>query len=209
MDVQTNLVEVLRDETMTEFLPALIRLVAEGDPVPLSRLAAEADLPEDQVAAWLRAQPGTDWDEHGRLVGFGLTQRATRHRFVVDARELFTFCAADTLLFPPILGKPASVVSTCQATGETILVEVTPEAVTSVEPATAVVSHVQLRAGCGDIRAAMCDHGFFFRTADAADQWRQDHPEGIVLSVEEFFTHGLAAARDLGWGTAPADPEPR
>lgn len=190
----------LRDEEMTAFFPPLIRLVAEGEAVPLSRLAAAADVSADQLAAWLHAQLGTDWDEQGRLLGFGLTQRDTRHRFVVDDRELFTFCAADTLLFPPILDRPASVASTCPATGKRIELEVTPTAVTAVEPTTAVVSHVQLRAGCGDIRAETCDHGYFFATADAAAQWRQKHPEGHVPPVKEFFDQGLAATRDLGWG---------
>jgi alkylmercury lyase len=200
MDVQTNLVKFLRDEEMTAFFPPLIRLVAEGEPVSLARLAAAAEVSEDELAAWLHSQPGTDWDEQGRLLGFGLTQRETRHRFVVDGRELFTFCAADTLLFPPILDRPASVTSTCPATGQAIRVEVSPTAATVVEPATAVVSHVQLRAGCGDIRAQTCDHGYFFATDEAAAQWRHDHPEGHVLPVKEFFDQGLAATRALRWG---------
>lgn len=75
MGVQANLVEFLRDEDMTEFLPALIRLVADGEPVPLPRLAAAADVAEEWLAAWLRGQPETDWDEQDRLLGFGLTQR--------------------------------------------------------------------------------------------------------------------------------------
>lgn len=200
MNVQANLVEFLRDEDMTEFFPALIRLVADGEPVPLPRLAAAADVAEEWLAAWLRGQPGTDWDEQDRLLGFGLTQRETRHRFVVDGRELFTFCAADTLVFPPILGRSASVTSRCPTTGQAVRVEVTPTAVTAVEPATAVVSHVQLRAGCGDIRAETCDHGYFFATDAAAEQWRQRHPQGHVLPIKDFFDQGLAATRDLGWG---------
>lgn len=199
MNVQTSLVKVLRDEEMTAFFPILIRLVAQGEPVPLARLAAAAEVSEDELAAWLHGQPGTDWDEQGRLLGFGLTQRETRHRFVVDGRELFTFCAADTLLFPPILDRPASVTSTCPATGQAVRAEVTPTAVTAVEPATAAVSHVQLRAGCGDIRAEACDHGFFFATADDAAQWRRNHPEGHVMPVNEFFDQGRAVVRDLGW----------
>lgn len=51
----------LRDEEMTAFFPPLIRLVAEGEAVPLSRLAAAADVSADQLAAWLHAQLGTDW----------------------------------------------------------------------------------------------------------------------------------------------------
>lgn len=198
MDVHADLVEFLRDEEVNAFFPTLLRLVAGGEPVPLSRLAAAAGVAEDRVAGWLHAQPGTDWDQEGRLLGFGLTQRRTPHRFVVGGRELFTFCAADTLLFPPILGLPARVESTCPATGVPIRLDIRPEAVDSVDPITTVVSHLGLCAGL-DVRATTCDHGHFFATDAAAGNWRVEHPDGEVLAVDEFFKLGLAADRELGW----------
>src|ERR1700740_1796075 len=118
------------------FTAPMIRLVAEGQPVELERLAAERGVTVDEIESWLRAQPGTDWDDSGQLLGFGLTQRPTRHRYIIDGRVLFTFCAADTLLFTPLLGRPASVESSCPTTGQTISVELTPQAVTSVDPTT-------------------------------------------------------------------------
>ena len=133
----------------------MIRLVAEGRPVALERIAAEADMSVEEIDSWLRAQPGTDWDDRGRLLGFGLTQRPTRHRYILDGRVLFTFCAADTLMFTPILGRPAAVESSCPTTGQTIRVELTPETATSVDPTTAVVSQVNLACGASDIRGSL------------------------------------------------------
>lgn len=199
MDVRTDIVEFLRGEEMAEFLPALLRLVAEGEPVPLSRLATSAGVEESRIAAWLRAQPGTDWADDGRLLGFGLTQRPTQHRFVVDGRELFTFCAADTLLFPPIVGRPAHIESTCPATGTPIRLDVAPDAVESVEPITAVVSQVDYCVGRGDIRATTCDHGHFFADHDASEKWCVEHPGGQVLPVSEVFAQGLWVHRQMGW----------
>jgi alkylmercury lyase len=199
MDVDTELVDFLRGEEMTAFFPALLRLVAEGEPVVLSRLATAAEVPESRIAAWLHAQPGTDWTDDGRLLGFGLTQRPTQHRFVVDGRELFTFCAADTLLFPPILGRAAHIESTCPATGTPIRFDVSPDSVDSVDPGTAVVSQVDLCVGRGDIRATTCDHGQFFADYAATEKWRADHPGGEVLPVAEFFAQGLSTNRQLGW----------
>ncbi|MQA85571.1 MAG: organomercurial lyase MerB [Streptosporangiales bacterium] len=200
--LQTSLTEFIRRQEIPTFFAPLLRLVAEGEPVPLDRLAAEADLPVDRVESWLRAQRGTDWDERGRLVGFGLTQRPTAHRFVVDDRTLYAFCAADTLIFPPIMGKAATVESTCPATGQRIRLRVTPEAATSVEPTTAVVSQVCLCEDITDIRATVCDHGHFYASAGAAAEWRRDHPDGELRPVREFFTLGLAASRELGWVAA-------
>ena len=84
---------------MPRFTVPMIRLVAQGRPVALDRIAAASGVPVEEVESWLRAQPGTDWDDEGRLLGFGLTQRPTPHRYIVDGRVLYTFCAGDTLIF--------------------------------------------------------------------------------------------------------------
>lgn len=184
------------------FTAPMVRLVAEGRPVALERLAAVSGVPVEEIESWLRAQQGTDWDDDGHLLGFGLTQRPTQHRYIVDGRLLFTFCAADALLFTPILGRPARVESTCPATGQPIRVELTAEAVTSVDPPTTVVSHVSLCCGAGDIRGSYCDHGHFFASENAARDWRDAHPEGDVRPVRELFAVALDACRGLGWTPA-------
>jgi alkylmercury lyase len=197
-------------KTMATFIPRhvarftapMIRLVAEGTPVALERLAAVSGGPVEEIASWLRAQPGTDWGEGGALLGFGLTQRPTRHRYIVDGRVLFTFCAADTLIFTPILGRPARVESSCPATGQPIRVELTPEAVTSVDPPTTVVSQVNLLCGARDVRGSCCDHGHFFAAENAAHGWRLAHPDGDIHPVREFFAIALAVCRELGWTEA-------
>lgn len=180
----------------------MIRLVAKGRPVGLERLAAASGVPVEAIESWLRAQPGTDWDDGGRLLGFGLTQRPTRHRYTVDGRVLFTFCAADTLIFTPILGRPASVESSCPTTGQPIRLELTPDAVTSVDPATTVVSQVNLACDASDIRGSACDHGHFFASENAAQEWRRAHPDGEVRAVHDFFAIAVDVCRELGWTQA-------
>lgn len=75
----------------------------------------------------------------------------------------------------------------------------TPDAVTSVDPPTSVVTQVTLRVGVEDIRGSTCDHGHYFATDAAAARWREEHPGGAVLPVDEFFARGLTVCRDLGW----------
>jgi alkylmercury lyase len=60
--------------------------VVEHQPVTLDRLAAASSWPVRDVESALRRHPGMDWDELGRLVGFGLTLRPTPHRFTFDGR---------------------------------------------------------------------------------------------------------------------------
>lgn len=198
MDLRTGLVTFLRRDGMPDFVAPLIRLVAKGRPVEPAEFADQFGLPVERLVSWLRAQPGTDWDEQGRLVGFGLTQRRTAHRFTVADRQLFTFCAADALLFTPILGSPARVESTCPTTGQPIRIALAPDRVLDVDPAPAVVSQVAL-CPTTDIRASICDHGHFFASPDAAAPWRRAHPDGQILPVRESFDIALSIDREMGW----------
>jgi alkylmercury lyase len=190
-----------------EAFPHLVRLLARGTPVGINELAALAHRPEDEVDRLLRSQPGTDWDEEGRLVGFGLTLRPTQHRYTVSGPTLYTWCATDTLLFTVIIGKPAVAESTCPATGQAIRLELRPDAVVSVEPHDAVVTQRHRGELVADLRAEVCDQGHFFASPAAATAWATEHPEGQVLPVAEAFEHCRQACRELGW-LAP-EPTPR
>jgi alkylmercury lyase len=61
--------------------------------------------------------PDLETDEQGRIVGSGLTLRPTPHRFALDGRQLYTWCALDTLIFPVVLGQGATVESPCHGAG--------------------------------------------------------------------------------------------
>jgi alkylmercury lyase len=176
----------------SELMPHAIRLLAAGAPVQLEQIATAAGVRVDEVEALLRGQPGTDWDEQGRLLGFGLTQRPTAHRLIVSGRDLYTWCAMDTLLFPLILEERAIAQSRCPATGRQIRVEVAPEAVLSVDPEQTVVSEVGARE-VTDVRGEVCDHGHFFASAQAASQWAGDHANGRVLAVRDAFEQARSA----------------
>lgn len=188
-------------ETFNRLIPEAYRLVAEGRPVPLHRLAAAVSLPEEDVEAALRRQPGTDWDERGRLAGFGLTLRPTPHRFTFDGRTVFAWCASDVLMFPVVLGRSGTVESPCPATGRLIRGQVTPERVEWVDPSGAVVSLVRPDR-LKDIRGEVCALGSFFASEDAATEWLAANPNGMVHSVEhDFQLHQEIMAR-LGWARA-------
>ena len=175
------------------FQETILRLLADGAPVPLATIAAATGQAVSEVERALQAG-GAEMDEEGRLVGLGLTIRETPHRFAVGGRSLFTWCALDTLIYPAVLGR-AHVESPCRATGVPIRVEVTAAGVERVEPPEAVVSIVRPRTG-EPIRASFCDYVHFFSSADAAASWLSRHTGAIVLPVVEAFELGskLAAA---------------
>jgi alkylmercury lyase len=98
--------------------PQAIRLLADGEPVALERLAAAAGWPVEDVEVALAAKPSAERDDQGRRVGLALTLRPTPHRFTVDGRRLFAWCSSDTLMLPVVIGRPAVVESTCPQTGQ-------------------------------------------------------------------------------------------
>lgn len=83
--------------------------------------------------------------------------------------------------------------------GTPIRIAVEPDAVVSVRPEPTVVTQSALGPEVSDIRAETCDHGFFYASGEAAEQWRRAHPGGEVRSVRDFFAMGLAAGRELAW----------
>jgi alkylmercury lyase len=190
-----------------ELLPHVVRLLARGQPVAPGQVAEAAGLSVAQVEGFLQAQSGTDWEDDGRVAGFGLTLRPTPHRFVVDGQVLYTWCATDTLVFPAILGRGAMVESTCPATARSIRLDVMPEAVVFVEPPTTVVSRVHPAEAVDDIRGLVCCHGHFFSSPQSASDWAAGHPEGQVLSVSEAFAHARAACEGLGWAQSASGAE--
>lgn len=87
-DVNRSLTTVKQVEGF-ELFPALVNLLAEGQPVAIDRLAAAASWSVQDVEAGLHQHPSVEWDEEGRLVGFGMTLRPTPHRFTFDGSIVF------------------------------------------------------------------------------------------------------------------------
>ncbi len=190
------------DATVAWLQPVVLRLVAGGEPVTLERVAQATGRPVQEVRLALAGLPDTELDDAGAIVGWGITQRETPHRFNVAGRHLFTWCALDTLMFPALLGQPATVSSPCHATGRPVQlqVEVDPHRVSHVSPPGAVVSIVTPGRAVS-IRGAFCDQVHFFISAAAAGPWLAEHPAATVLPVADAFALGRPLAAQLAAGT--------
>lgn len=173
----------------------LIKLLAQGDPVETADLAAATGRATEEIRTALEAMADTDYDGSGRIVGQGLTQRPTRHRFEVDGEQLYTWCALDTLIFPTILGTSARIESAYQA-GTPVRLRVDKSGVTSVEPVTAVVSLINPE-DISSVRSSFCNQVHFFASPEEAAPWLENHPDGIVIPVEEAYRLGSAMAEKL------------
>lgn len=170
----------------------LLRLLAEGRPVSVDRLAAESSKTPEHVTRWLSRYPAAELDSAGQVIGAGITLTPTPHRFLVGRRELYTWCAWDTLIFPMILKRRARVKSVSPATGADIRLIVNHDEVEEVKPENAVVSMVVPEGmnACSNTRSAFCDHSHFFRSPEEARPWKSEHPSGRVLSVTGAYALG-------------------
>jgi len=176
-------------EVLGDLYRPLLMLLAAGEPVAMEALADTTGRSLQEVRRSFASLPDTELDAQGRIVGYGLTLRPTPHHFTVDARLLYTWCALDTLVFPAVLGRPATVSSPCRATGAPVRIEVDPERVTSVEPAAAVVSLVTPDRP-ESARSTFCHQVHFFVSAQAAGSWLEENTGASI--------HPVAEAHQLG-----------
>jgi alkylmercury lyase len=174
----------------------LILLLAEGQPITPERIATVMERSPEEIAATLRQLPSIELDEHGNVVGAGLTLRPTPHRFITNDRTLFTWCALDALMFPGLLKQTVQVESPCVTTGIPVRVKVTPDGAEQIEPPDAVVSLVAPEAS-KDIRRSFCDYVNFFSSNEAASQWLREHPSATTLPVREAYELGRRLAESI------------
>ena len=114
------------------------------------------------------------------------------------AREvLHKMCALDSLFLPVMLQQTALVSSPCPTTGETIRLTITPEGVTSYQPASTVISIVipqPTKNGLEtveEIWMTFCHHIHFFSSPQAAQEWfAAREQEIVILTIEEAFELG-------------------
>jgi alkylmercury lyase len=164
----------------------LLKLLALGDPVGAADLAAATGRPVEDVRAALEAMTDAEYDGSGRIVGMGLTQRPTRHRFEVDGEQLYTWCALDTLIFPTLLGASARIESAYDSASTPVRLRADSSGVTGVEPATAVVSLIN-PDDISSVRTSFCNQVHFFASPEEAEPWLENHPEGTVIPVAEAY----------------------
>ncbi len=171
----------------------LYRRLAEGVPVALPALATELALPRDDVARRLAAWPGVYYDAERRVIGYwGLTIKPTTHRLRVDGRDLYAWCAWDTLFLPALLGRTVEVSSVCRGSGDSVRLSVAPGGVDSAEPEGITVSFLVPDAAAvrADVMAGFCQYVHFFSSPDAARPWFAGHPAAFLLSLGEAYEVG-------------------
>jgi alkylmercury lyase len=166
----------------------LYRLLAGGQPVSRERLAETLHIPIEAINTILDQWWGIYYDEHSNIIGYwGLALPKMPHRFDLDGRTIYTWCAWDTLFIPQILQKTARIQSTCPVTREKIRLIVAPYGVKQIQPASAVMSFVtpEFAKIRENVVANFCHYVYFFSSTQAASAWTSENPGTFILSIEE------------------------
>ncbi len=189
------------DEMAQRLARELYAQLALGEPIQLQGLATAVGLSDEAVQALLKDEQLRGWvfyDDENRVIGFrGLAIREMPHRFVVDGRTLYTWCALDSLFIPAILGKPAHVESRDPHTGTAIELTVTPDGVERAEPSETVMSMALgdpevVKTNPTKVMASFCHHIFFLESLEAGVEWTAQHGNDTVLvTLEEAFALGM------------------
>lgn len=171
------------------FSRQILQLLAEGEPVTPERLAEVSGQPVEFIRTTFAAVQncGCEFNEGGALIGDALTLTPTRHRFRVKNRDLYAWCALDTLFLPALINETAEITSTCPQTGASIQLTVSPEGVETASPPETALSIV-IASGCtSGINGTFCGQTHFFASKDAARAWVGERTDFAVLSVNEGF----------------------
>ena len=170
----------------------LYRLLAKGEPVAPERLARAAGASAVEVRRLLHDQPGVYLDDDGAVIGFwGMTISPTPHRVGLEDGSVFAWCALDALFLPKLIGAPARVESRCPVTGEAITLEVAPDGIGDLSPATAVISFLHLDRPFGyDTIESFCHFVHFFVSPEAAREWTTAHPGTFAIGIADAFEIG-------------------
>lgn len=192
----------------------LVRLLVDGEPVETQRVADALGRPTAEAAEALERLPWVYRDKDGRVVGaWGMSVAnlaQSPHRLRVDDREVYAWCAQDTLFLPLVLGEPAAVESRCPTTGDRISLKVHPEGLGDLSPASATLSFLRIGEGAAarDAITSFCHFIHFFASEDAAQEWIAEHQGTFVLPLDEAFELArFWAQRAFGVGEEPAADE--
>lgn len=171
------------------FLRHLLPLVAEGTPLSPDAIATAIGLEPEIVRAQLEALRvyGCEFNPQGELVGAILTQTPTPHRVRVAGRDLYAWCALDTLFLPALLEQVLEVQSVCPVTHREIRLMVTPHAVEACDPPEMVLSIVTSECHVPGPRGDFCGEIFFFASRAVTTGWSRNQNGIEILPVQEAF----------------------
>ena len=168
-----------------------IQLLSKGEPVSPDQLAKAWGLPIEHVQSIFEQASalGTlQLDESGNMVGTAISLVPSNHKFKIDGKKLYAWCAYDAIYAPGVIGKNAIIDSVDPISNGTIRIKVSPEGVTESEPKEIFATVVGMDADArGGAESPRCNQMYFFASEENASKWAADHPGVAIMTVDQLF----------------------
>jgi alkylmercury lyase len=166
---------------------AVLRLLADGEPVTIGAAAAAAGLPEQAAGQVLRSWPAVFWDDHQRITGFwGLALPGMPHRLRRAGTGLSAWCAWDPLFLARVVGD-LEVATADPVTGEEITYRIRRDGtVGGASHPGAVLSFLRPdQPWDDDVMTTFCHYVLHFTSPATAQRWTGAHPGTFVISLAD------------------------
>jgi len=168
-----------------------LQLLSKGDHISRDRLAEAWDMPIEQVNAIFEQASalGTlQLDDSGNMVGTAISLVPSSHKFQIDGKNLYAWCAYDAIYAPGMIGSDAVVESVDPLTNESIQIKVSPNGITESEPEGVVTTVVGMDADArGGAESPRCNQMHFFASEENARKWAADHPGVLIMTIGQLF----------------------
>jgi alkylmercury lyase len=185
------------DATDQRIAIATYRLLAGGKPVVTEAIAGEVGVSVARVEAALESWPGVyrnDASRVARFWGLAIAPLDPEYSLQIDGKTSYAWCALDTLLIPPLIGKTVSVQATDPVNGHRVSLVVDGNGVSEVTPPGAVVSMVIPEGPFGyDVIESFCHKVLFFASEESGRSWVAEHDGTTLLTVQQAFEVGRFA----------------
>ena len=156
-----------------------------GSPIPFAQFSSLLNVSGDEAEKIAKLYG--EKNDKAEIIGFlGLTLAPTQHKIILRDKVLFTWCAADTLLFPGYLSFSARVESTDPVSKQLVQLSINEDFLEWTDPVPLYISWVN-KIDPGNIRKSMCHRTHFFASEETASEWRKGNMDTSILKVEDFF----------------------
>ena len=102
-------------------------------------------------------------------------------------RDLYTWCAHDTILLPGLLGTVAEVESPDPINGVRINLTISPQGPETYTPKSAVLTVLQATRPATGPESAVCTNSHYFTSRVSAEEWSKDRPGVAIMLIEDAF----------------------
>lgn len=126
-------------------------------------------------------------DENNEITAFfGLSLTPTKHKFIVQQKTLYTWCALDAILFTEWLGVSSQIISHDPIDNSLIELNIDSDHLISSHPHPIFLSWVDKIDTC-NLKGSFCNHVSFFSCEQTAKTWLSNNQNGKILTLEDLF----------------------